>query len=386
MKQEETAAELAAAAGNGRREPAYRKRYRSFWVDERAAAWLYRELAEVADDEEGAATLRALAEAEERHAAHWATLLERHGVTDLRFDKPPLRQRILARIGRRFGLESVLPMLVRLEAADAGKYIGVPEAPTSMSEEEVQHGRSLATIGKHAPARIAAIESRHRVGSGGALRAATFGINDGLVSNLLLVFGVAGGTTANSEVVLLAGVAGLLAGAFSMGAGEYVSVRSQRELYEREIEIEREELVAFPDEERDELALIYRAKGIEPEAAKRLAERIMLRPSAALDTLVREELGLDPNDLSSPWVASLSSFFAFALGAFIPVLPFLFMQGRGALLTAAVLSGAALSAVGFSISLFTGRGGFRSAARMLAIGSVAGAITYFVGRLIGATI
>lgn len=368
-----------------KREPAYRKKYREFWLDEQAAAWLYRELAEIADDE-GADTLRTLAVAEDRHAAHWAEMLKRHGVTDLEFKKAPIRQRVIARMGRRFGLESVLPMLIKLEAADAGKYLNVKEAPSSMSEEEVRHGRTLATIGKNAPSRIASIESRHRVGHGGALRAATFGINDGLVSNLLLVFGVAGGTTANSTVVLLAGVAGLFAGAFSMAAGEYVSVRSQRELYEREIEIEREELVAFPEEERDELALIYRAKGMDPDAAMALAERIMARPEVALDTLAREELGLDPNDLSSPWVAAGSSFVAFAIGAFIPVLPFLFMTGGGALTLAAVLSGVMLSMVGFSISLFTGRSGFFSAFRMLAIGAVAGAITYAVGSAVGASL
>ncbi|HVL32378.1 MAG TPA: VIT1/CCC1 transporter family protein [Actinomycetota bacterium] len=378
-------AQQQTSANGKRRETPYVKRYREFWFAERTAAWLYRQLAEIAD-EDSAKTLHRLAQAEDIHAGHWEQLLERSGVTNLRFTRPPWRERVLARIARRFGLETVLPILVRLEAADASKYVGDPDAPTSMSEEEVQHGRSLAMIGSGSPGRIADIESRHRVKSGGVLRAATFGVNDGLVSNLSLVMGVAGGSSGNSEVILLAGVAGLLAGAFSMAAGEWVSVRSQRELYEREIEIEREELATFPEEERDELAMIYRAKGIEPEAAARLAERIMLRPSAALDTLAREELGLDPGDLASPWAAAISSFLAFAVGAFVPVLPFLVTTGAGALLGAALASGVVLAFVGLGISLLTGKSPLVSAARMLVVGAIAAGVTYGVGSLVGTSI
>jgi len=371
---------------NRRREPPFARKYRDFWMQEQAAAWLYRALADVAEGERDAATLRTLAEAEERHAGHWKDLLAKStSVDDLSFGKPPRRERFLAWVGGRFGVDKVLPMLIKLEAADAGKYLDVPEAPQSMSEEEVAHGRTLATLGKGTPSRIADLESRHRVSSGGALRAATFGINDGLVSNLSLVMGVAGGT-GNSSIVLLAGIAGLLAGAFSMATGEWISVKSQRELYEREIEIEAEELRAFPEEEKEELALIYRAKGIEPAAADKLAERIMLRPTAALDTLVREELGLDPNDLSSPWVAAFSSFFAFGIGAFMPVLPFLIGTGAAALWAAAGLSAIVLALVGLSISLFTGRSAALSAFRMLLVGALSASITYGVGSLVGATI
>lgn len=373
-----------AVNGAKRRESPYLKRYREFWMAERAAAWLYRKLADVAG-EPSAATLHKLADAEDSHAAHWQELLSRAGVEDLAFTKPPRRERFLAWWARRFGLEAVLPMLVRLEAADAGKYLNVAEAPTEMSQEEVQHGRTLATLGAGRPGRIAEIEARHRVRSGGALRAATFGVNDGLVSNLSLVMGVAGGTS-SSRLVLLAGVAGLFAGAFSMAAGEWVSVRSQRELYEREIEIEREEMQAFPEEEQQELAMIYRAKGIEEGAAERLAERIILRPAAALDTLAREELGLDPRELGSPWVAASSSFVSFAVGAFMPVLPFIVSEGNGALVAAAALSGASLGVVGFAISLFTGRSAILSAVRMIAIGAAAAAITYGVGSLVGTSI
>src|ERR1051326_7388595 len=264
-----------------RREVPYVKRYRDYWESEQSAAWLYRKLADLSD-QETAVTLRRLADAEDRHAGHWADLLAQAGVEDLKYDGPPRRERTLAWLARRFGVERILPFLIRLEAADARKYIGVPEAPMTMGQEEVQHGRTLATIGKGGPSRIADIEARHRVRSGGTLRAATFGVSDGLITNLSLVIGVVGGN-AGHRFVILAGVAGLIAGAFSMGSGEWISVRSQRELYEREIEIEREELQAFPEEETAELAMIYRSKGIEPEAAERLAGGLMLRPTAALD-------------------------------------------------------------------------------------------------------
>lgn len=372
------------ASDTKRREPPYLKRYREFWSRELAAAWLYRTLAELADDRDSG-TLERLAKAEEAHAQHWRDLLVRSGAPEPTGAKIPWRERVFAWMGRRFGIDSVLPILIRLEAADAGKYLGVPEAPTSMSEEEVQHGRDLAQMGKGSPDRIARIESRHRVSSGGALRAATFGINDGLVSNLSLVMGVAGGTS-NSQIVLLAGIAGLLAGAFSMAAGEWVSVRSQTELYEREIEIEREELKAFPDEERDELAMIYRAKGIDDKLAAQLARRIMDRPEAALDTLAREELGLDPGELGSPWVAAGSSFVAFGVGALMPVLPFIFSTGTAALVGAGALSGVVLALVGLSISLLTGKSGIVSALRMLGVGAAAAAITYGVGSLVGTSL
>jgi VIT1/CCC1 family predicted Fe2+/Mn2+ transporter len=364
-----------------RREVPYVKRYRDYWESEQSAAWLYRRLAEVADAE-SAATLTRLAEAEERHAGHWADLLAKAGVEDLAYPGPPRRERFLAWFARKFGIDHVMPILIRLEAADARKYIGVPEAPMTMGQEEVQHGRTLAMIGKGGPGRIADIESRHRVRSGGALRAATFGVSDGLITNLSLVIGVAGGT-ANHQFIVIAGVAGLLAGAFSMGAGEWISVQSQRELYEREIEIEREELQAFPEEETAELAMIYRAKGIEPEAAQKLAGRIMLRPTAALDTLAREELGLDPGDLVSPWVAALASFISFAAGAFVPLLAYLVGSGTAAFLAAAGLSALVLGLVGLSISLLTGRSALVTAARMLFVGALAASITYGVGKAIG---
>jgi vacuolar iron transporter family protein len=205
------------------------------------------------------------------------------------------------------------------------------------------------------------------------------------VSNFSLVMGVAGGTS-NKSIVLLAGVAGLVAGAFSMASGEWVSVRSQRELYENELRIEEQELSAFPEEEREELELIYQAKGIDPEEAKALVDNIMQRPDVALDTLAREELGFDPGTLASPWVAAGSSFAAFAAGAFLPVVPFFIGSGVAAAVTSALLSVLALFGVGAAISVFTGRHAGRSGLRMAAIGAVVATATFLVGKVVGVSV
>ncbi|HLQ02298.1 MAG TPA: VIT1/CCC1 transporter family protein, partial [Burkholderiales bacterium] len=221
-------------------------------------------------------------------------------------------------------------------------------------------------------------------GAGGNLRAAVFGINDGLVSNLSLILGVAGASS-NTGFILLSGIAGLLAGAFSMAAGEYVSVRSQREMYEHQIGLEQAELDEYPDEEAEELALIYAARGMNREDAHALAQRTIADPRLALDTLAREELGLNPEDLGSPWGAALSSFFAFGVGALVPLAPFLFAR-EGALIAAVAVTGVALFGVGATISLFTGRSAARDGLRMLAIGGGAGTVTYMVGKLLGVSL
>jgi VIT1/CCC1 family predicted Fe2+/Mn2+ transporter len=212
-----------------------------------------------------------------------------------------------------------------------------------------------------------------------------FGVNDGLVSNFSLVMGIAG-TEAEPRFVLLAGVAGLLAGAFSMAAGEYVSVRAQRELYEQQIDLEKQELEASPEEEREELALIYQAKGVPGNQADELAKQILSNPETAIDTLAREELGLDPASLGSPWLAALSSFVAFAIGAALPVIPYVVTTGHEAFLGSAALCGTALFVVGALISLFTGRNMLYSGLRMLCIGAGAATVTFLVGRLLGVKI
>jgi VIT1/CCC1 family predicted Fe2+/Mn2+ transporter len=350
--------------------------------DELDAAALYRALADASQGRRRD-VLNRLAEAEERHAGHWERLLRDAGVTEFPPLKRTLRTRLLSTMAHRFGADSVLPLVLRLEAADAAKYRGVAEAPETMSAEEMAHGRAVAALGGGGKGeQIARSEGRHRSTVGGALRAAVFGVNDGLVSNLLLILGVAGGTS-NRNIILLAGLAGLLAGAFSMASGEWVSVQSQRELYEREISVEREELKAFPEEELEELILIYQAKGLSEDEATALAGRIMGQPESALDTLTREELGLAPGDLGSPWVAALSSFGSFAVGAFIPVIPFLAGAGTAALVVAVALSAVTLFVVGSAIALLTGRSPMRGGLRMVAIAAIVGLASNLVGRLIG---
>jgi vacuolar iron transporter family protein len=220
----------------------------------------------------------------------------------------------------------------------------------------------------------------------GALRAAIFGMNDGLVSNLSLIFGVAGSGVAG-EVVVIAGFAGLLAGAFSMGAGEYVSMKVQREVFEQLIHKEAHEIATQPEEEIRELAEIYERKGIDPETAQRIAVDVMKDPEVALETHAREELGIDMEEgLGSPWAAAGSSFVMFAMGAFVPLVPFLFTSGGAAVVVSAVLSAVTLFAVGGAMTMLTGRSVVLSGARMLAIGAVAAAITYGVGRLLGVAV
>ncbi len=369
----------SAARGDARADT---RRFRELWADELAAAALYRGLAELTEPPRHGVFMR-LAEIEEGHAAHWAALLAERGAVPRR-SRTPLRVRWLLVLARRFGVDAVLPTVVRMEAADRDRYRGVAEAPDAMADEEAGHARTVAlalTGGRAGPA-VALSERRHRAGAGGALRASVFGVSDGLVSNFALVMGVAGGA-GHGDVVLLAGVAGLVAGAGSMAAGEWISVKSQRELYEREIDVERAELAEFPEEEREELELIFRAKGMSAEQAASAVAEVMADPDIALDTLVREELGLDPADLDSPWVAAGSSFAAFAVGATIPVLPFVLAGGTRAVFASAVFSALALFGVGAALSLFTGRSSLRSGLRMLAIGVVASAVTYAIGTLVG---
>ena len=363
--------------------PADLKLYRELWTDEKAAAHLYRGLADLATGEQRELFVE-LAAVEERHAAHWERLLAEAGI-DVSPASAPLRVRLLLWAALRFGINRVLPTIIRGEQSDRDRYKGVPAAPAAMAEEEAEHSNVLAASLSEGPG-VAMAEGHHRSSTrGGSLRAAVFGVNDGLVSNLALIMGVAGGTD-NSSAILLAGVAGLVAGAGSMAAGEWISVRTQREVYEREIAIERRELAEFPEDEQRELELIYRAKGVDAPLAAAMAERLMSNPETALDTLAREELGLDPDDLGSPWGAAIASFFAFAVGALIPLLPFTVAVGAGALLAAAALAGLALAGVGAAISVLTGRSAWRSAVRMLLVGGGAAGVTYLVGSLVGVSI
>jgi vacuolar iron transporter family protein len=363
------------------------KRWRELLESERDAAALYSRLA---DEETGERQeiFRELAETELRHAAHWSEKLRSAGAEVPDPGKPSLRTRLLSAAAGRLSVQTVLPLIERTEHADAGMYDDEPDALPGMAEDERAHARTLARlVGGSADsdpvAQIARRERWHRGDRSGALRAGVFGVSDGLVSNTALVMGFAGSGVSHAAT-LLAGVAGLLAGSFSMAAGEYISMSSQREMFEREISLERAELEEKPEEERGELVLIYRAKGLAQPDAERLADKIMADRSVALDTLVREELGLDPGQLGSPWVAAASSFFSFAIGAFVVVLPYLIGSGTAALLAAILLALTAMFGVGATIGALNGRSAVRMGLRQMAVGALAGAVTYGVGHLIGA--
>jgi len=225
-------------------------------------------------------------------------------------------------------------------------------------------------------------EHHHRDISGGGARAAVFGISDGLVSNTSLVLGIAGASAA-SDIVRLAGLAGLLGGAFSMAAGEYISMRAQSELFQREIEIERREIERRPEGEMRELVHLYETRGLPAELARQVAKQMMSNPEVALETHAREELGIDPSSTGKPIQAAVSSFVTFALGAFMPLLAFLFTHGSTATLWAVGIAGVSAIVVGAYLSFFTGRKWWFSALRQLLICATAGAITYGVGYAIG---
>jgi VIT1/CCC1 family predicted Fe2+/Mn2+ transporter len=285
----------------------------------------------------------------------------------------------------------ILPTVAASEYADRNAYLSQPETHgTSMTEEERGHARALGNVlaqthGTEGGA-LARIEGRHRTVGSNALRAAVLGANDGLCSNLSLVMGVAGATVRH-ETILLTGIAGLLAGAFSMALGEWVSVKSARELAERELRIEKREIEENPAEEREELQLIYESKGLGAKEARELSNAMMKDEKTALDALSREELGIDPLELGgSPWTAALTSFFLFAIGAIIPVIPFLVVHDSSAPLFAVGASGIGLFAVGAAISLLTGRSTLWSGARQLLLGFAAAGATYAIGHAIGVAV
>lgn len=362
------------------------KRWRDMLASERDAAALYSRLAD-AETGERQEIFRELASIELKHAAHWEDKLREAGADVPAAGGPSLRTRLIGTAARRLSVETVLPMIERAEKADAGTYDNDPDAAPGMAADERSHARTLAHLldrGRPDPqAQIRRRESWHRSDRSGALRAGVFGVSDGLVSNTALVMGFAGSGTSRT-VTLLAGIAGLLAGSFSMAAGEYISMSSQREMYEREISLEQAELEEKPEEEHAELVLIYRAKGLSKPEAEQLADRIMADRSVALDTLAREELGLDPDELGSPWGAAFSSLFAFAIGAFVVIIPYLAGSGKAALLAAIVLAVAALFGVGASIGALNGRGVLRSGLRQVIAGVIAAAVTFCVGHLIAA--
>lgn len=333
------------------------------WHEEKRSAYLYRVMAEAEAGTPRAELFSGLAAEAENQAEIWA----RQAGPAVPEYAPDLRARMVAALVRRYGPRPLRSVLVAMKVRGLSVY-------------------SHAAPGHPLPTTLEEVGKRHRaVSGGGNLRAAVFGVNDGLVSNASLMLGVAG-ASANNSIILLSGVAGLLAGAFSMAAGEYVSVRSQREMFEHQIGLERYELAQYPEEEAEELALIYAARGLPRDDAQKLAKALIADPAQALDTLAREELGLNPEDLGSPWGVAIFSFLSFAAGALVPLLPFFALGGERALLVSIVFTALTLFGVGAVISLFTGRSALRDGLRMLAIGAAAGALTYAIGKLLGVSL
>jgi vacuolar iron transporter family protein len=377
---------------------------------ERDAVVLYDALSSIERDPHRAEAFRRIAANERRHADIWADKLR-----DLGAAVPPARRariqvRVIILAARLLGTHAVSDMVKALEGDEEDIYTAqgaTPEIEAIAADErehaviwdQLQADERLAAMGEterdgvavarraSSAAEVGSGERWHRTGGrSGTLRAVIFGVSDGLVSNLSLVMGVAGAASGEPRFILLAGISGLLAGAFSMAAGEYISMQSQRELFERQIALERAEMEAMPEEEEAELAAAYRAKGFSQPEAARIAHRIFQDPEAALDTLVREELGLDPDQLGSPRRAAAGSFVAFAIGAAIPVIPYLFGGGPTVLLISLGLSLAALFAVGAAVSLLTGRGMLFSGARQLAIGLGAALVTFAIGTALGVAV
>jgi vacuolar iron transporter family protein len=364
-------------------------RYRENLQKEIDGMALYSTLAEIEPKPELSDVYRRLAITEGKHAIVWEKRLKEAGKM-VPPRRPSWRARIMSFLAKRFGAQFVLPTVAGNERADSLAYDNQPEALTDsgrMSADEKSHARLMAAVSGRknglAGSEVALLEGRHRASGGNALRAAVLGANDGLVSVLSLTMGAAGANLPGHGV-LITGVAGLLAGASSMALGEWLSVQSSRELYQNQIKIEAEEIENTPKEEQEELALIYQSKGLPEERALDLAAHMMDDKSNILDTLSREELGIDPKELGgSPWVAAITSFFLFSVGAIIPLLPYIFLQGTIAIISSLALGALALFLTGAAITLLTGKNASVSGLRQVLIGLAAAALVFGVGKLIG---
>jgi len=365
------------------------ERYRANLQGEIDGAALYRTMVDAESNPSLKEFYRRLAETETRHGRVWRDLLDAAGISTARLG-PSWRARVLMLIARRFGSAVIVATIAQRESTDQAMYDSQPEATATMPADERSHARLFRELsggrGLEGGA-LARIEGRHKASGGNALRAAVLGANDGLVSNLSLSMGVAG-ASGGGGAVLVAGMAGLLAGALSMALGEWLSVQSSRELYAHQVEVEREELAMVPDEEEEELALIYEAKGLDPEQARQTARTIIGGDvDRAVDTLAREELGIDPEALGgSAWVAAGTSFCLFALGAIVPVAPFIVASGFPAVVASIILSAVALMAVGVAITIVTGSSALRSGGRQVIFGMLAAAITFGLGTLVGTAV
>lgn len=351
------------------------------------AYFLYAKLAENESDETIANVFRQMSEIERGHAE---AFIGKAGSTSATM-KPSWRAKILNTIGRMFGYNLVLGALLDTEKGISKAIVAQKQKKhLEIKGNESSHVMILRSILENEKrvtgTQISKFESRHRSVGGNAIRAAVLGGNDGLISNFSLVMGVAGATT-GQEGVLLAGIAGLLAGSLSMAMGEWISVKSSQELYENQMEIEMEELETNPEGEKKELVLIYMAKGIPEAQASAIVERLMENKAKAHEVLVKEELGIDAEELRGSAVeAAIYSFMLFATGAIIPVLPFMFTQGTQAIMMSVGFSMAGLFLIGAAITLFTGKNVWYSGARQVLFGLAAAAITFGIGKLIGVSV
>ncbi len=349
------------------------------------ASYLYGVLATKEEDEHIAHIFREMSAIERSHAV---AFLEKNNLNSHQMPEPSWRARLLEFIGKVFGNDYILGVLLDTEKSLAFSVVQARKRTgTANSLSDTAHVTILNNIlegkGQFSSNHIARFEKRHRSVGGNALRAAVLGGNDGLVSNFSLIMGVAGATNGQKEV-LLAGLAGLLAGALSMAMGEWISVKSSQELYENQMDLEMEELENNPEGEERELVLIYIAKGIPEAQAQQMAKDIMQNKNEAHQVLIKEELGIQQEDLQgSAMEAALASFFLFAIGAIIPVLPFFFSTGMSAILWSSALSALGLFFIGAMITLFTGKSIWFSGMRQVIFGILAAAVTFGIGRIIG---
>jgi VIT1/CCC1 family predicted Fe2+/Mn2+ transporter len=364
------------------------RQYLKNWQGEMDGAEIYSRMAAIEKDEKIAGLYGRLAETERKHAVRWQEKLQALQVSVPSY-RPSWQTRVLRWLILHVGPDLVLPTLHSQEQRTSKDY-RKQQAGDDMAADERSHAILLQQLVQTSKgmegSTLARIEGRHRGAGGNALRAAVLGASDGLISNYNLIMGVAGAAMSSSNI-LLTGLAGLLAGSISMAMGEWISVQSSRELFEKQLATEKEEIETAPEEEIDELVLIYQARGLSESMARTMATQIMSDKEHALETLAREELGIDPAELGgSAWEAAIASFLFFALGAVIPVLPYFFLEGTPATVTSAVFGAAGLFLIGVAITLFTGQSAVRSGLRQTLFGVVSALVTFGVGHLIGVSI
>jgi VIT1/CCC1 family predicted Fe2+/Mn2+ transporter len=351
-------------------------------------AYLYKQLAEHHKDDASSQIFYKMSEIESRHAQKVLGKI-RSKNPEYALPPPSFRARLQVKLAQYFGFDFIMSHLTAVEYQMSKSAIEKKQASgEKITGLENVHLNIIQNLSQHSNINVGGtllskFEGKHKGVGGNELRAAVLGSNDGLVSNMSLVMGVIGATSGHSQIIV-AGIAGLLAGSISMALGEWLSVQSSRELYQRQVEIEAEELESSPEEEMNELAILYQAKGMAEQDAKKLAEQVLSNKETALDALVREELGIDKDTLGgSAWKAAFTSFFLFSFGAIIPVFPFFFLNGKVAITTSLVSSTLGLFAIGASITLFTGKNAFYSGMRQVVFGLCAAGITFTIGKLIG---